>query len=284
MTEDNRIPEPMTRDAVLARVIEEANEQVDDDWTTADTLAFREYFGERLASRLAEAGLLADPEQHTELEQLRSRITRYQEELDKARSERANAVATSEAWKQERDDLETQRDQLRERKQADLDELKRTLGLTRNTLKQNVEWRDRFRAERDEDRAELGETRRERDILMWLHAEAVFFGHGWHDQWMSTRETVHKRTAERDERQARIDAALALLDPKVIGKGDAFTREEDIAHFDGIRAVLVGEQPSQAERPFAARLVDAAVFESLRLSGVALRDVEERDDAAGDLP
>ena len=61
-------------------------------------------------ARWAEAGLLADPEQHTELEQLRTRITRYQEELDKARSQRANAVATSEAWKQERDDLESERD------------------------------------------------------------------------------------------------------------------------------------------------------------------------------
>jgi len=65
-------PAPRTRDAVLARVIEEANAQVDDDWTTADTLAFREYFGERLANRLAESGLLADPAQTTELEKLRA--------------------------------------------------------------------------------------------------------------------------------------------------------------------------------------------------------------------
>jgi hypothetical protein len=90
--------------------------------------------------------------------------------------------------------------------------------------------------------------------------------------------------SELEKRQARIDAALALLDPKVIGKGDTFTREEDIAHFSGIRAVLVGEQPGQAERPFAARLMDASIFECLRLSGEALRDVEEADDAAGDLP
>lgn len=101
-------------------------------------------------------------------------------------------------------EIVAERDQLRERKQADLDELKKTLGLTRKTLRQNVEWRDRFRAERDEDRAELGETRRERDIALWLHAEAKW----WLDQYMHD-VTLWKRQVDEltvEVRRLRADA------------------------------------------------------------------------------
>ncbi|MEV8610229.1 hypothetical protein AB0383_20270 [Amycolatopsis sp. NPDC051373] len=69
----------------------------------------------------------------------------------------------------------------------------------------------------------------ERDLALWLHAEAVFFGEGWHQQWMSTRATVHKL-------QARIDAALALCEP------------HPLRHWDTqwpIRAALQGEQPTE---------------------------------------
>jgi hypothetical protein len=40
------------------------------------------------------------------------------------------------------------------------------------------------------------------DLALWLHAEAKFFGEGWHNQWMSTRETVHKLQARRDRVEA----------------------------------------------------------------------------------
>lgn len=50
----------MTDEAVIraAKVIQE---QLDGDWTTSNTVAFMEYFGERAANALAAAGLLPAP-------------------------------------------------------------------------------------------------------------------------------------------------------------------------------------------------------------------------------
>ena len=210
MTEDNRIPEPLTRDAVLARVIEEANEQVDDDWTTADTLAFREYFGERLATRLAEAGLLADPEQHTELE--------------RARTQRNEAMETA--------------GQLRD------------------------------------------EVHQHQVAAANLYGRVfVALGLSITDPWAGLADAAAKVRAERDERQARIDRALEWWRQERDADHSWPLSLEESAKVNSLRyrvyAALTGHP--LAEQPMPAK-------EPAPLSGVALRDVEERDDAAGDLP
>ena len=104
-----------------------------------------------------------------------------------------------------------------------------------------------------------------------------------------------KLAAERDERQARIEAALALMD-----YWDAHGGSIPQGH--RLRALLRGDQqpaeePKTVERvpcgnpdKHCGRLGGSAHCGGCRddepapLSGFALRDVEERDDAAGDLP
>jgi hypothetical protein len=226
------------------------------------------------AQDLKAAGLLADPAQTTELEgvvdvpvgsKAYRLINELTADLEQARAQRNEAMETAGRL----------RDDVREHQVAAADLYGRVfvaLGLSITEP-----WAGLADA--------AGRVRAERDalslLLRGMARKLVAYR-----KWMSGDDVpvVHRLRREAEERQARIDAALALLDPKVIGKGDTFTREEDIAHFGGIRAVLVGEQPGQAERPFAARLMDASIFECLRLSGVALRDVEEADDAAGDRP
>ena len=72
-------------------------------------------------------------------------------------------------------------------------------------------------------------------------------GHRYHTEGVhfSVSHVAEKAAAEIDQLQARIDAALALLDPKLIGLGDCFTREEDIAHFAAIRAALQSDAPTE---------------------------------------
>jgi hypothetical protein len=98
----------------------------------------------------------------------------------------------------------------------DLGQLRAPLGMT------TIRWADR----------QIVTLTEERDKLLWLHAEAVFFGHGWCSQWLATRDTVHKRTAERDERQARIHKAV-----KVIDLSEGFGGEPTLAE---VRAALTG--------------------------------------------
>ncbi|MFD6070776.1 hypothetical protein [Amycolatopsis lurida] len=56
------------------------------------------------------------------------------------------------------------------------------------------------------------DLRAERDLLLWLHAEAVHFGQGWHAQWLAAREAAGfatRRMTEfadaRDQLQAHVD-------------------------------------------------------------------------------
>jgi hypothetical protein len=83
--------------------------------------------------------------------------------------------------------------------------------------------------------AEKLELHVERNVLSWLHAEAVYFGHGWCQQWLSARDAVREQQsmlgsllaltiqqrdslarqcaryfAHEQEQQGRIDKALAL--------------------------------------------------------------------------
>jgi hypothetical protein len=142
--------------------------------------------------------------------------------------------------------------------------------------------------------------------------ESRRFGRGWHDQWMSTRKTVHKlraeldgahltldtmagrlnqARAERDERQARIEAATAELK-----KWNALaTRESEWMPCRAALAALVGDQAIRRplRKTTALPRLPAGETHALgacscpkctALSGKALRAVEERDDAAGDLP
>ncbi|MEU7787693.1 hypothetical protein [Amycolatopsis sp. NPDC049159] len=149
-------------------LIEKAARAMRDRWSTQTPPTEENYADAR---RLARRGLLADPEQTTELEEIQEALDEFQVRDADGPVPNVPLAEQVRVLFSEWTDAVAERDQLRERKQADLDELKRTLGLTRKPLKQNVEWRDRFRAERDEDRAELGETRRERDLALWLHAE-----------------------------------------------------------------------------------------------------------------
>jgi hypothetical protein len=315
----------------------------------------------RGARALAEAGLLADPAQTTELEELR-RDNRALE----ARIAEANENAGVDAY-----------DIIKARKEANaaLAERDALSLLLRGMARKLVAYRKwALKAHRDQDwvlnrvRAALGtpdgravsvhaaEVCAERDLALWLFAEARWYS----ERWLSTvaeavrllrnaginrgnglPARVATLIAERDERQASIDA-LAELDED----GEDWHGAVDA---ERVRAALVGDQPKAEEPkprccigPFAdgshapgcldacqdcggdeagprrCQCSDAdpactctpsrcdydgypldgpaclpcgqrpvgkpclAIDEPL--SGVALRDVEEADDAAGDLP
>lgn len=74
------------------------------------------------------------------------------------------------------------------------------------------------------------------DHLAWLHAEAA-----WRRDELIAQ--FHTMRGVAVERRCRIDKALALLDPGAIGNGEAFTRDEDIAHFNAVRAALQPDKP-----------------------------------------
>jgi transcriptional regulator with XRE-family HTH domain len=111
---------------------------------------------------------------------------------------------------------------------------------------------------------------------------------GQRDEWWEHVGRERRQLeVELDERQARIKAAIAIVDKVLPGLdlgdgaagGDALER---------VRSALAGDQPT-AGRPPAPRCfcigpthLIVCADQREPLSGVALRDVEERDDAAGD--
>lgn len=95
---------------------------------------------------------------------------------------------------------------------------------------------DRWRDANGRANARVAELHTERDLALWLHAEAV-----WRrDELIAQFHTMRGIAVER---RCRIDKALALLDPGAIGSGDAFTRDEDIAHFAAVRTALQPDKP-----------------------------------------
>lgn len=95
-------------------------------------------------------------------------------------------------------------------------ELERLKAFERDSLRQiHASWElaDRYKAWRED-------AEDERDLALWLHAEAVWFLEQkqrelgmLHRQWSGARKTAGQRTSERDQLQARIDKALALTEP-----------------------------------------------------------------------
>ena len=97
------------------------------------------------------------------------------------------------------------------------------------------------------------EVRAERDLAVWLHAEAKH----QHAELLAQRDSwwdhvgreQSKLTAERDTLQARIDAVLAHVDTRThaLASDLAYANERDTLRF--VRAVLQGEQPTgEADR------------------------------------
>jgi hypothetical protein len=187
--------------------------------------------------------VLADPAQTTELDQLRRRNKRL-------------AALSEEVFEQKDsiDRLVAERDAL----SLLLRGVARKLAGTRAELKQ--EWRDgawvleRIRRSlgTPDDRAvssHAAEVRAARDLALWLHAEAAWQrdeaaadADKFRDYLRMANKLVDRRGAERNERQARIDAALDLLDQTTVEAPRADTAELRVV-LTGARAALVGGQP-----------------------------------------
>jgi hypothetical protein len=108
-------------------------------------------------------------------------------------------------------------------------------------LKRAREQRDGVVTEIGTLRDELHAALNERDLLLWLHAEAAW----WSAQYQ--RDVVLVWKPERDQLQARIDEVLAELDTY-----RSWQSSPDLAHqidypgiLDAIRAVLQGDQPAE---------------------------------------
>lgn len=149
-----------------------------------------------------------------------------------------------------------ERDQLRERKQADLDDLKKRLGIAQGTLHKHCVRRDeqdaeieRLRAERDilridfnSSEEDLTDARREIAEVRKYLIDNWYGGDPVDGTLMLLIGAVKQIQRERDERQGRIDAALALVT-------DHHSMEVQRVGIEAIRAALQGDQPTEPEEP-----------------------------------
>jgi hypothetical protein len=251
------------RDEVIERVAREINDQLDDDWTTADTVAFREYFGQRAAARLHAVGLLADPEAQAELARraaswweaakhyakarrfYRHRAQVLRKDLSRVSALLAGACAENELLKNSR--LARVNELLLEDRTAERDLalwLYAEAEWWSNQYQRDVVmvWKPRVEtaeAERDQLRAEV---ERLADDLQGYQGDGAY-EKGWEHGANAAQQKIEKLRAERDQLQARIDAALAKLDSyDGYGAGMMF--------HDELRAAL---QPGQHDKPEAAK-------------------------------
>jgi hypothetical protein len=99
------------------------------------------------------------------------------------------------------------------------------------------------------------EFQQQRNLLLWLHAEAVWQRDGFRDAYLAVVDHGVALTAERDERQARIDAALKALDEPapLLPRTDPHfermnARKARTQLVERVRAALAGDQPT-TEQP-----------------------------------